>query len=331
MTLFQINFDFIQNNQERNILDIDIKQFGIDFIAQDAFYSALNNAKNLFFVDLLMDDGEAKLNGEVIKANLNTTKRPLIIQCGSPLGTKVYAKVLNVKEPKVLDLNVDSEQFDSNTLIEKLSKKESFGLPLVVNALKSGLIGKFIDEPASPRSLRRVTFDIYKQWNGWKLIDYAAWHDDLLATCFLSLYDWVLTTTNEEGLRALEIAAKHASVETLAALLDVQFSQPPKRVELAENKDNLLNLANKNNGNTPLLIAAKNGKADTVDFFIRCGADINHRNLLKKSAIDLAWEYEHYNSGLALLKADSDFPKKFKLEAGEYCYKAIEGIDYKKG
>jgi hypothetical protein len=72
-------------------------------------------------------------------------------------------------------------------------------------------------------------------------------------------------------------------------------------------------------GDTPLLIATKNGKKDNVDFFLNCVVDVNHKNLMGKRAIDLAWEKSYYDIVLTLLKADSTFPniieKPFKIES----------------
>ncbi|XP_078033107.1 uncharacterized protein LOC144467950 [Augochlora pura] len=115
---------------------------------------------------------------------------------------------------------------------------------------------------------------------------------------------------NNENKSALEIAAATADVNILARLINIQL--PLREITLTKAQRDLLKQVDEE-GNTLLSIASKSGKNDNVDFFIRCGIDINHRNKLEKSAVDLAWENKHYNIVLTLLKADSDFPDSFDL------------------
>ncbi|XP_076378037.1 uncharacterized protein LOC117229504 [Megalopta genalis] len=108
----------------------------------------------------------------------------------------------------------------------------------------------------------------------------------------------------------LPVAAAHGNVKDIASVINLQL--PLRETTLTEEQLKLLKQINEE-GNTLLSIAAKSGKKDNVDFFIRCGIDINCHNKLKKSAVDLAWENHHYDIVLALLKADSDFPNHFDL------------------
>ncbi|XP_076384606.1 uncharacterized protein LOC117221755 [Megalopta genalis] len=108
----------------------------------------------------------------------------------------------------------------------------------------------------------------------------------------------------------LPVAAAHGNVKDIASVINLQL--PLRETTLTEEQLKLLKQINEE-GNTLLSIAAKSGKKDNVDFFIRCGIDINCHNKLKKSAVDLAWENHQFDIVLALLKADSDFPNHFDL------------------
>uniref|UniRef100_A0A914C505 Ankyrin repeat protein n=1 Tax=Acrobeloides nanus TaxID=290746 RepID=A0A914C505_9BILA len=134
----------------------------------------------------------------------------------------------------------------------------------------------------------------------------------------LFFIDVDIDKANDDGLRTLEIAAEHTSVNTLAALLDLPFPISNEKITLSNDKAALLKQSDQI-GDTPLLIATKNGKKDNVDFFVKCVVDVNHKNLMGKRAIDLAWEESYYDIVLTLLKADSTFPniieKPFKIES----------------
>ncbi|XP_076377912.1 uncharacterized protein LOC143259463 [Megalopta genalis] len=108
----------------------------------------------------------------------------------------------------------------------------------------------------------------------------------------------------------LPVAAAHGNVKDIASVINLQL--PLRETTLTGEQLKLLKQINEE-GNTLLSIAAKSGKKDNVDFFIRCGIDINCHNKLKKSAVDLAWENHQFDIVLALLKADSDFPNHFDL------------------
>jgi len=232
----------------------------------------------------------------------------LVIQCVSKSGTKVYIKESGEnKTPVAIDLNSDAGEPDENAITK--ATKESFGFHIIVNGLKSGLVGKLNDYSGQRKSLRKITFVTEKEFENYRLIDYVAKHDNFLSARFLSLWDWNLNIVNGAHTRTLEIAAEHASVETLTALLDLQLPLSAEKIAFPSSKVEILNLHN-NNGNTPLLIAAAHGKTENVCLLLRCGIDVNFQNhLSRKKAIDLAWENKHYSTVVELLQADSDFPK----------------------
>uniref|UniRef100_A0A914CP74 Ankyrin repeat domain-containing protein n=1 Tax=Acrobeloides nanus TaxID=290746 RepID=A0A914CP74_9BILA len=230
--------DYTIKNNPR-MVEIDSQQCSPHFLTQDSFYAALNSAPNLFFIDV--DIGEIEISADLeatIKDQLKEFKNSIIIQCKSLSNTMVYVKEPN-KEPIILDLN-NLDLLDEDEFTEKISNKDNFSLDLVITALKSKIVGEFKD--GLPRSLNRDGVTFNKPLKDWKLIDYAAWHDNFLLVRFLSLYDWDLDKANddEEGLRTLEIAAEYASVNTLAALLDLQFPISNEKITLTKDKAALL-------------------------------------------------------------------------------------------
>ncbi|XP_063242235.1 uncharacterized protein LOC134542151 [Bacillus rossius redtenbacheri] len=118
---------------------------------------------------------------------------------------------------------------------------------------------------------------------------------------------------NTEGVPAVLTAAKCGDVDVLAALLDIPVPVVPEKLLLTENMRNMLKLQD-SNGNTPLLLAAKAGNEEIVDFLIKCGTEINFTNKVDKKAVDLAWECGNYKMVLLLLKEDSHFPKSFTVD-----------------
>lgn len=236
----------IKNNQGILVLEIDSKKCIPGFLEQDSIYAALNEAKNSFFTDVAINEAANSLTDEIIKAKLKGINNSLIIQCGSLSGIKVYVKEVN-KEPIVLDLNVPPvEQFDKDALDTKMSNKEDFGLPLIVEALKLRLIGKFNDATDHHRSLTKVTFEIITESDkkvddhNYALTYRAITHDNFLLTRLLSLYYQDFSTLydkedlstydkNDPGYdpsTLLKYAAEHASINTLAALLKLQLPLP---------------------------------------------------------------------------------------------------------
>ena len=92
----------------------------------------------------------------------------------------------------------------------------------------------------------------------WKLIDYAAFYNDILSARFLSLFDWDSNKHNSTQSRTLEIAAKYASVKTLAAFSNLQLPLSSGTITFSNDKLALLESCDGEH-NMPFSIAARRG------------------------------------------------------------------------
>jgi hypothetical protein len=177
----------------------------------------------------------------------------------------------------------------------------------LLKGLNSGFGGQW------HRDLLKTTIDINKEFDTWRFVDYAARDDDSLSLLLMSLLaEWDLTQRNEDQKRTLEIAAEHATLQCLAALLDLSLTSTTEELFFPP-PDNLLALTD-GEGDTPLLIAARTGKSETIDFVIRCNSDIYCQNKTKEHAIDLAWEGKFSEAVIILLKSDSPLPENLVMQ-----------------
>lgn len=114
---------------------------------------------------------------------------------------------------------------------------------------------------------------------------------------------------------ALEAAARYGSTNAIAILLGLKsIDITERKINLTKEQVLLLSGEVNKNGDTMLSVAAENGREANVEFLLLYGLDVNHENKASKLPIDMAWENNHYSIVLLLLKADSEFPKKFSLD-----------------
>jgi hypothetical protein len=104
-----------------------------------------------------------------------------------------------------------------------------------LNALKLGICGQF---NGAALDLLNVSFDVKKEIDSWRLIDYAARDDDSVSLWFLLLVDWDLAYKTGDGRRTLEIAAEYGGPQNMSALLNLPIISPGKEHFLPNKEKN---------------------------------------------------------------------------------------------
>jgi hypothetical protein len=308
--------EYIKNNKDLLVLKISGDYFFSDFIEDTSFYSAINTANNLFYIHVSIWKEGSHLDMALVEKKLKSkinSQRPLVISWNYE---DVHTMLFKGKNNDIFYLNNEDsaknielamkKAFDEETFQEKLSDKVTFRLPLLCDALESKIIGHFKDED---KNLLDATIYHDKEFEGWRLLDYAIFHDDILTTRFLMLKGTDLFYTNSLRNRPLEIAAEYASVSVLMALLEV--NQVSTEINLRQNNREALYLTN-SDGHTPLMIAAKRGKLENVKFLLKCTIERCQLDDMQKT-MNVAWDNQRYDCVLYLLKQDFPFPTNFDL------------------
>ena len=169
-------------------------------------------------------------------------------------------------------------------LTDQLSKQGGFQLPLLLNALKLGIGSHF---NGGLLDLLNLSFDVNKEFEGWRLIDYAAWNDESLSLQFLLLVSWDLVHPNGEGRRTSEIAAEYGGPQSICTLLNLPINSSAEQLFLSDKKKNLLALADGNGYNT-LPIAARKNNPGTLKYLICCNIDL-HCHRTKEAGVTAIW------------------------------------------
>lgn len=333
-------WDFIKNNQDLSELVVDCEFFSGKFLESDSFYRALRTAPNLYIINVFVGEDEETPDMEVVKDQLiaKMPERPFIFSWGClGIRTTLIKKAnsnevfcasnddnawSNERAESDEDISEDDEDvsednelteqlcvrsglFDNEQFKQKLSEKESFGLPLLFQALDNKIIGEFDDDM---RDLVDLTINLEQEYDDWRLLDYALLHDDVLVTRFLMREAMDLSSANSLGERPLEIAAKHASVAVLRALLELNFSE----AYLSSGKLLLLRLENAER-QIPIMIAANNGRIGVVKFFLEHDISLGQYPELQKKIMDIVWNKQYFEIMHYLLQQDFPFPENFEL------------------
>lgn len=287
---------FLNNCENVEVITINFYKFD-----EDTLKNLIRNLNNLFLIEINLLYAANSVCAMILEKTLLDINKPLIVQCGSIVYVRDHFNKISVVDINTTD-KVDENIF---TTILSNSVKESYILTVI-----RGLISKVPGHiKCNKMSLKTSVFDTEKEFEGWRLVDYAAYNDDILLVKLLSLSDWDLSRLNSDGRRTLEIAAEFSSVCTFDLLINIKFSS---KLCLSNKGTKVLQLTNES-GNTPLLIAANSGRKDLVNFLIHLGSNIHHKNIKMQTAVELACQNHHYDTVYELLKRDSCFPNFYDL------------------
>ncbi|PWY55650.1 hypothetical protein DGG96_11135 [Legionella qingyii] len=312
-------WDFIENNQDLSVLTIDSEFFDGTFLESDYFFRALQTAPNLYYIQVFVGEDENPPDMEVVKEKLiaRMPERPFIFSWGhSGECTTLIKKAnssdifcTNEDEYASNEQTFDEEALNEEQFIQRLSAKETFGLPLLFQALNEKIIGEFCDETLD---LSDATIIEEQEYDSWGLLDYAVLYDDVLSTRFLLHRGFDPSRTNSANVSPLELAAEQASLPVLNALFDLS----PSESYLSSEKLPLLRSKNIQ-GQTLLTIAAGKGRMEAVQFFLQYDISLGQDIKLQQEAIDSAWKNQHFDLVLYLLKHNFPFPNNFSLSQAQ--------------
>ncbi|GJQ79873.1 hypothetical protein Trydic_g18321 [Trypoxylus dichotomus] len=275
----------------------------LTFMRRKTFYDTYNQATHLFFIVIDVTEGTLELAAEYLTTQLIIFDevKPHIIQWeAAQLDERLIFyrqsnnscfRLLNVCNKKSLT----EEEFIS---------QQNFNFSLILEALQNDLGGSF------DGNLLNVTLDVKREFDSWRLIDYAAKSNDSVLVRFLMLFPWNITERNKDGRTVLEIAVEYSAPQIISAVLDLPIlaTSKPKKI-LSDHKEKI--------DDNILMIALEKGEADTLKFLIECGVDVNYRIKLATgqnlALIDIAWNKQRYDNMLVLLQADSFYPAECKL------------------
>lgn len=270
----------------------------------EVFGNALRDSSHWFFVIFEVTEPLVSTSLSTIISRFNYRK-PVIFQVTSADSSVIFVK--------------SDRDFGSFNLYDIRSNLHSIyqgaGLLSLIYALKKRV---------SDGDLLHLRFDASEVHSSddVRLIHQASQSNDILSLRFLMLYDWDLSRQNKDNRRILEMDAFNGRPETFAALLDLPFNIGSHFLMISEDRSNLLELLD-SDGMTILMRAAMSFGPETLEYLIRCGANVHYKrkklvdevrkNFIYESASDIAYCYDRSDNLKILLEADGFFPESFEL------------------
>lgn len=312
--------DIIEDHTKKlKILTIDAEYFDSELLLNPFFVEAVNAAPNFYYLDAAI--GEQGEYDEVdeedvcnfLSEQLSHDKFFLIKwTCG-----KVFFKNTGESDVKCIlydEVVAYGDDFSEDDFQTSLENK--FDIGLIYKGIGAGYISysgpelsMYYDFPPDIACI-----DSAQEFDGWRIIDYAAKHGDMLVIQEMTKCGHGISTKNSIGESALEIAVEHGCPNSIIALLDLVLPLaensilPPLTQQLLEKEAEVT-------GYTPLASAAKAGKYENIRLLLRLGADPNKKCRGGETAIGFALDNGHYGIALALLEMGAKFPDTPDLSA----------------
>ncbi len=194
---------------------------------------------------------------------------------------------------------------------QQLESKETFSIELLYKGAASGAV-KLNNDPPYSRACSHINIDnidVNHEYDGWRLIDYAAKHGHTLLIRELHRLSKIdLTELNSYNTSPMEIAIEYSTPDTIMALLDLpQLTPDIENINIGYENRILLN-KKLHTGDTFLIRAAKLDKMDNLELLLKLGADPNQVDILSKTAADWALEKQSYDCLVILLASGAKFP-----------------------
>ncbi len=160
---------------------------------------------------------------------------------------------------------------------QQLESKATFSIELLYRGIASGVVNN--KDPSYSIDCSDInigSIDVHHEYDGWRLIDYAAkYGHTLLIREFHRLGKINLTELNSDNTSPMEIAIEYSAPDTIMALLDLpQLSADIKSIDIGYKNRDFLN-KRLNTGGTFLIRAVELNKRDNLELLLKLGADPN--------------------------------------------------------
>jgi ankyrin repeat protein len=336
--------DIIANNKVCRSIIIDAEYFNADLLTNFMFVNALNSAPNLHFIKFAIgeqgeyDEVDPAEVAEFLSGKLNKdTDLCIAWTCGiffikergeqQVLVTHLDEEAIIAEEEKGGSEEIvekEEEESQNLSIIHKKSlsriedfqnaieNRDSFNIILLYQGIASGFVEYDVELDISYHHNLDISLVKAEQdFDGWRIIDYAARHQyTLLIHEFYRAGKVDLGRNNQNSETTLEIAVTYGTPEVIAALIGLSLP-----LSLASNicsSHKYIDILNTklNCGKTLLMLAASKGNQENLDFLLRLGADY-HMMFHGKTALNYALEVKHYTCALSLLRSGSKFPEHF--------------------
>ncbi len=220
------------------------------------------------------------------------------------LGTDGLGHYFKFSDP-IYKNKLTKEEFQ-----QRLQSKTTFSIELFYRGIASGVV-KLNKGPSYSRDCSHINIDnidVNHEYDGWRLIDYAAKHGHtLLIREFYRLGKINLTELNSDNTSPMEIAIEHSIPNTIMALLGLsELSTDIKSIDIDCENRNFLN-KKLHTGDTFLIRAVKFNKKDNLELLLKLGANPN-QVIFGKTAADWALEKQSYDCLIILLESGAKFP-----------------------
>lgn len=180
----------------------------------------------------------------------------------------------------------------------------SFDLGTLLNALQLKNDGSFNGK------LLETLVNFQHSFGDMRLIEHAAFNNNILCLRFLRLFEFDLRTKSAENRNLLDIAARSCDFQGFLALLDLPFDCDMAKFLQAIESLEVLHAESTKHFNL-LMIASESGNSEAVNFLVKCSNDINQQRDLHETAAALAWSKKNYEIFVKLLQENSLFPRNF--------------------
>lgn len=296
----------------------------------DVFTKSFVNKVLLFDDCTTLDDAFEVLVNEVFSARFRLNKMcfMIVFEIAESFENQEFEEldeIYDIAKPVIISFESKRESKSNTILVKEANERSfkkilqcdklatesfedglnvSFDLEILLKALQLKNDGSFNGK------LLETLVNFQQSFGDVRLIEHAAFNNNILCLRFLRLFEFDLRTKSDENKKILKIAARSCDFQGFLALLDLPFDCNMATFLQAIESLEALHAENTKHFNL-LMIASESGNSEAVNFLVKCSHDINQQHDLYETAAALAWSKENYEIFVKLLKENSLFPRNF--------------------